>query len=610
MEDNNNNQGFSNQNPEQPLDQTGTPDPKQYETERTYWETDNVEQNQVPVQNTVPVQNFEPSQGATPPETATQFYQFYQQQMDGSTNPMQPSPVQMSQPPKKKSHKKLIAAVIVLVLLLSIAGTAFAFQGPLMNTLALMTKSPADYYAYIEKKAIDNSVDEITPYLNTKKSDVAYQTSVDLTYDRDTVNSLLQTAVGMSMEDLESNLGIPLNSVGIDALIASKDGIVYDSMVLNLNQVDIITVEILMNTIKQELLLRLPELSSAYIKQSLANGEYNPSKYLEQLEQLTPEKNADFLKRYGAIITDSLNEVELSKNEELTVDTLTVNCNKLTVTLDNESMYKMVSAVLEEAKDDEYIINLLPLFELSEADYKDAIKEAEDTLKESLEDATSEEGEAKMVVYVNSNAEIIGRDFIIEEAGSTVASMGYANLSKNNYNEFSLYVKDEDDNTVLEGSGNQTKEDDTYDGTVNFSLNGDALDLPTSIDVDIEYEDVKTVTKDNQLYQYGTYSISSPQAMGGKLVMENDVVDDVQQSKIILQLGSSPLVTLDMKTEYLDDYSIPTITENEVIYDSTQYETYMSTLNIETFISNLSDKLGVDLMNLIGNLAPYFTGEN
>jgi len=597
MEDNNNGQDISGQNPEQPLDQSGNQNPNQYESESTYWEADNAANA---------ADNLVPPQETPNPETATQFYQFYEQQLNGGSNTVPSTPIPMTQPPKKKSHKKLIAAVIVILLLVSIAGTAFAFQNTLLNTFASLTKSPEDYYAYVENKAFNDSVDKITPYLDFTTKNVAYQSSIDITYDRGTVDSILQGTLGMGLTDLESNLGISLDSIGIDALVASEDGNAYESLGIKLNQVDIITLEIFMKAVEQEVLLRLPELSPAYIKQSLATEGYDMNEYLTQLKLLTPERTADFLKRYGSIITDNMDKVELSKNEELTIDTLTVSCNKLTVTLDNENLYAIISAILEEAKEDEYIYDLLPIFDVSKSDYKDALDEAAASLKESLEGDTSVEGSLEMTVYVNNRGEIIGRDFIAVEDGSSIGSLGYAKLNKDNYEEFNLYLKDESGTMILDGSGNQTKDGDSYDGSAKFLISVPSSEFSTDVSLDVEYEDVKTETKDNRMYQYGTYTLSSPQAMGASLVVESDVVDDVQMNKITVQMGVSPLVSLDMKTKYLDDYSIPEISSSEETYDATEYESYLSTIDVEAYIASLSEKLGVDLQTIINNFMPYF----
>jgi hypothetical protein len=583
-----NNQGNSGKNPELPFNQLPNQNPNGQEN--TYWENGNASDNSI-------------QQSAQTPESASQFYQFYQEQMNGSTTPIPPVMVPVT-PPKKKSHKKLVAAIITLVLVLSLAGTAFAFQDTLMNSFALMTKSPDEYYAYVEKKSMEASIEKLTPSLKVNQ-DVAYEMSMDVTYDRGTVDSLLQTALGMGVGDIESMIGIPLDRLSMDGIVASKNGDMYESFGLSLNQVDIVTLEILMSTLNEEFFMRIPELSPAYLRQSLDTGEFDSEKYSEQLKLLTPERTADFLKRYTNIIADNMNEVELSKNEEVSVDALTANCTKLTITVDTESLYDITSAILKEAKEDEYIYDLLPLFEVTESEFKDAIDEAQDSLKDSLESEMSDDSSLEMNVYVNDRGEIIGRDFEVEEEGNSLGSFGYMNLGKNNNNEFSLYYEDMDGNKILEGNGTQTKKDDAYTGEIDLEINDPTGEFPSEIGLEIKYEDVKTEIKNNRYYQYGIYTISSPLAYGLTLVVENNVEDDVQQCKMSVQMGGSPLLTIDTKAKYLEDFTIPSVSENEEIYDFTDYETYLSTVDIEAFISNLSEKLGVDLQSLIDNFMYY-----
>lgn len=589
MEDNNKNQGLQGQNSEQPLNQFNT---NQNNTERTYWENGDTSQNLIPPQNT-------PTQ-----ENSSQFQQFYQQQMGDNFNAEQSTKVPLTQP-KKKITKKLIAAFIVLALLISLSATAFAFQDTLLNTYAMMTKSPEEYYAYIEKKAIEDSVDKLVPYLDlySKNMEGAYKASVDISYDRETVNSLLQSTVGMRMEDLESSLGISLDSIGMDATIATKDGAVYDSIGISLNQIDLITIEILMDTLKQEMLMRFPELSSAYIKESYATEEVDMNMYYALLEKLTSEKTADFMKRYGNIVTDNMNNVVLSKNEKLTVDKLTVNSNKLTVTIDNESAYKIILAILDEAKEDEYLYEFLPLFEITEEEFMTAIEEAKDSLKEAYESDNAVDGSIEMDVYVNSRGEIIGREITAIEDGQSMGSIGYANVSNDDYNEFNFSIKDEKGDAILSGNGNQTKEGDTYGGEVAIEITDSSLELPTNISLNIEYDDVKTVTIDDHIYQYGTYTISSPQAMGIQVVIENDVENDVQKSIVNVQMGVSTLFTIATETEYLKDFTFPTISDNDEVY--TDYDSYLSSIDIEAFITELSNKLGINLEDLINSFMLY-----
>lgn len=609
-------------NPEQNF----IPKTGQREPENTYWEAGIQNQYSASSQDTPPAQDIPPQDSDSsqytkpqdnPPldnssmDTPAQFYEYYQQQMNGATNSGQQyqMPAQMlpTQTSKKKSHKKLIVMIFVILVIISAAATAYAFKDTILNTVALMTKSPAEYYSYVEKKAINDIVDKsVVPYQNLNQTNTAYDTSVDITYDHDTVNSLLKSTLGIGLDDTEGTSGFTIDSLGIDALVASKDGNLYENLGLRLNQVDIITLEIFMDTVKQELLLRLPELSPALLRQSLATGEGSTDIQMDKLKLLTPERTADFIKRYGNIVVDHIDQVVLSKNSSIKTDTLSATCNKLTINLDNETYYAIISAILQEAKEDEYIYDLLSISNVTKEDYQKAVTDAEASIQESYNNKTADDNVlTEMVLYVNSQGDIIGRDINMKEKDSSLGSFGYALLSKKNYEEYNIYVKGTDGTTMIRGFGNQTAKDKVYNGKATLELNNISSSLTGNVSFDLTYSDVRTVWKDKHAYYYGNYSVSSLAMMGIVVLLENSAVEDVQQNKLILQMGNSPLLTVDVKTKYLEDYSIPTLTGTEETYDSADYKSYLSSLDLDTFITNLSDKLGVNLQNIMDSLAPY-----
>ncbi len=553
-------------------------------------------------------QNWQNTQNTQDANNSSQFYQYYQQQMNNGNNygqpqpgvgPVQPSMMPMNQ--KKKSHKGLVAAIIALVLVLAGGGTAYAFKDTLSNSFALMTKSPNEYYEYVEKKAIENQINEIKPYLNSVDTDVAAQVSMSVTYDRETVNSLLQSSMGESIEDIEANIGLPLNSLGLNGTVATKDGNLYESLGLKLNDTNIISMELLMDIVNKELSMRFPELSSAILKTSLDLDEVDSGKYTEQLKLLTPERTTDFLRRYSTIIAENMKDVELTKGESLKLDTLSADCNKLTVTIDSESAENIANAILEEAKDDEYIYDLLPMLDMSVSDFKSEIEDAQNNLKDSFGNNTIVE----MDVYVDNKGEIIGRDITAKEDGSNLGVFGYTVLTDSGYNEYKFYYTDEDGNKVINATGSETKTGDTSNGALNLAIKDPSGSLPSDISVTAKYDDVKIVKKGNLNYTYGTYTISSPQAFGASLVIENKVENDEQLCKLSVMMGSSSLVTIDTKSKYLTDYDIPKMTGDQVYDMNTDMDSYISGIDFNTFIDNLSDKLGADLQWLKNALFGY-----
>lgn len=623
MDDMNNNQGFSGQSPSQnPNQLPGQQNTNQFqnpgqlqgqntnqinqESGNTYWEAQSGVQN--------PNQAYTGQQAQ---QTPAQFYQNYQQQMGGNSYPApQPQMQSQMQPPKKKSKKKLVASLVTIILVLAIAGTAYAFKDKIMDVLNIGPKDPAKYYASIEQDAINGAIDKVMESYNSFNLDepMAYKVSMDLTYDKATLNSLLSGYASMTIEDLESLIGISLDSIGADMTIATDDSQIYDQMLLQLNNVDIITVELFMDTVKQELLMRLPDLSPAYIRQSIAGynmegydlgdtplytGRSLTAQLSEQLMDLSPEETADFVKRYIKVITDNIKKVELTKGEEIKVGGTKQKCTLLTVTIDEETLMDIVEAVIDEAKNDKYILDLLPEFGISKDEYKDALESASKELKNAK--TGSMDGELVMEVYVNDDDKVIGRTIEVISDGDTQGIFGYGIATKGKDSEYELYFEDAEENRLLEVTGSHVKEKDAYTGEAELVLNVEEAGMGT-MSFTLEYEDLRTETKGDKVYSYGKLTLSSLLLMGMEFSVEYDVVDGVQHSKLSVGMGGTSIVGLEFATEYLKGYKIPEIGSSAEIFDSYDMEGYQATMNLDQFISNLSNRLGVDLQTIFESL--------
>ena len=594
--------GSQERNPDQSLNVPQGSGPNT--TESTYWESP-----------------------ASSLETPEQFYKYYEQQLSGATPSQQKNPQPQNtptgytppgysqtgyvatgmnpQPPKRKKRRKVLAFLVILLLILSAAAVAaYAYQDTLLNALALYTKSPADYYAYVEKKAIGESVDNLIPYLNFSTQDVAYDVSTDVTFNRETLDSLMQSSMGISLTDLESSIGLPIENIGLDVLFGYNNNLLNETLGLRLNQVELITLELLMDTTKQELYMRLPGLSDAYLKQSLANGETASSTYTEQLKLMTTDRNADVLYRYGNIIVDYVTQVTSDKNTILTLDTLERNCTKLTVTITKEDMNNMTLAVLDEASEDAYFLDMLPMFEMTKAEYQKSISDMKAEVEAS--DNTLPSESIQMLVYVDSFGNIIGREL---GAKDSLASFGYTSLINDSYQEFNVYLKDEVGNKLFNAVGSQTNKQETYNGTITIDLSVPSSELLSNLSFDIKYEDVRSEKKDNRILNYGTYTLSSLDLMGLQIIMENSVADDIQYNKTILQMGAATLVTIDTKVDYLEDFDAVIPPTSAEIYDVTQAESYIASLNLDAYIATLSEKLGIDLQTILNLYLPGVLGQ-
>lgn len=554
----------------------------QVESEPTYWETGALEDlEQAPIQY-------------------AQYDQAPNQETDNYNN--------LHEAPQKKSRVAILIA-IVAVLLITFSATAFAFGDKAKNALAMITKSPAEYFAYVVDKSIDESMDKMTKYMDVSGvgQDIAVETSAKLSYDKDTVSALLQSSLGMTIEDFEALIGISLDSVGFDIIVALQDKEIYEKLGVTLNSIDIITAEIFMDNVADEMMIRLPELSPAYLIQSLDISEYGVDSVdmdglNEALRILNSDKTEDFVKRYTSIVTAEVQDVELSKGQDFTVGDLTVKANLLTVSLSNETLNKIATKVLEEAKDDEYILDLLPLFATSKEDYQYEINNALEDLKSYMTNLDDEE----LVVidlFVNSDGKKLGYNLTFKEHGENHLKLGYSNIEKNNKGEYEFYLTDTYSQNGLKASGNHTIRNGAYTGSAVI----DILDNHNSnMSFTIKYDDIRYATKNNRLYSYGKINLSSFMMMGMEIKIEFDVEGTQQLINVYLNMGNSPLVTLETSTKYLDNYKLPEPDSNAEVYDMiTDIDAYSSTMNVEGFISDLSDRLGVDLESLIGVFFPY-----
>jgi len=619
MEDNNK-QDLQSSNPENNLPQGNG---QQSNNENTYWEaniTENTIDQHQAYQNYLKQADQQPDNPSSQQQAGQQQYdqqqydqqQYDQQQFDQQVDQQQYNQQQYNQPiysnpgyptggfpqtPKKKSHGILVAVIVILLLLGVGAGTAYAFKDTLMNTYAKATKSPAEYYAFVEGKTVSEGVDAITPYMDyisqKPKNTIAYDLSSNVTVNKEALDSLLQTSLGVSFTDLEAQIGIPLDNIGFDTLVGTDGSFINETFELSLNQVKVISSELFFDTAAEKILVRFPELSDAYL--SLSN-ESSGSTDKASLNLLTKERTADLLKNYSNIVIDNINQVTMEKTSAITVGTITKDCTELAVTITEKDLNNMAVEILETAKEDQYIIDLLPMLNMTVDDYKANIDEALAEVKAS--ETSQTDTSFVMTVYVDSKGNIIGRE-ISTPTSST--GFGYTILTDNGHDEYMAYAKDETGATIFEINGNQTEDNGAYDGKATIAING-TNEYTSGFSLDLSYTDVRTEKKNNVTYQYGSIIISSLELMGMQVTLDYNVENEIQTSKLVFQLGADPLVTVDSKMEYLKDYQPVSPPADAEVYDINQTESYAATIDLEGYLTDLSNKLGIDLQGIFNSL--------
>lgn len=594
MDDTNNNLDYPNQNQEPNLNlgkesetfQSTSEAQASTEAGNTYWEAPNT--------GNIPGQG----QSQTTPSYSSESLQM-------SNNPYQGSV--SSQPvhsPNRKPRKGLVAILIVVVLVMAAAGTAFAFKDRIINTLSLSTKKPEEYYAKVEKQAFDSMFNALSVAEIDSNKEIATKFSAKASYDKVTVNSLIQSTLGMSIEDIENELGIPLDSLNVDITSAANESNIYEHIVLGLNNIDIISAEILMDAAMKDILLRIPELSSALLSVNLDeivsdDGLLMPSKPSFSPEQMpTNKETLDFLNRYFDIILDNIDDVELDKNKTLKVDDIKVTANLLTVTITEEDFLFILKDILKEAVNDDFILNLIPSFGITIADYKTTINDAIYEIEEAITEKDFSSNEVVMKLYVDSEGNILGRRISVEEDNMSLFAIEYAHVTKGDNSEYEFIFEDDLGIEVITVNGSHTKKNNAYSGKASIEVN-DASSSVNNVGFDVEYKDVRSEVKNNKVFNYGTFTLSSLYMMGMELELDLNAKGNTQNADFYVKMGNSTLVSFETTTEYLDEFKIPTLSTSDEIYDAmTESDSYLATMDLENFINELSTKLGIDIESL------------
>jgi len=214
-----------------------------------------------------------------------------------------------------------------------------------------------------------------------------------------------------------------------------------------------------------------------------------------------------------------------------------------------------------------------------------------------------------MTVYVDKAGNIIGREFVTQDSKE---SFGYGLITNKNYTEYNLYANNNDGNTVFNVAGHYKNDNGVYNGSATLKVSNPTNSDAKDISIDLKYEDVKTETKNNHSFQYGTYYLSSADLMGLQITSTYSVKDGIQGNKTTLELGTTKLATLDTTIEAVDDYKATMPAKDVETYDLSDIGGYSSTIDISAYISNLSKKLGIDIESLLNNsmLGNYLNGSS
>lgn len=367
----------------------------------------------------------------------------------------------------KKMPKKslIIVAAIALVLIVVLAN----FKS-VTNSVNKLVSSPEKYYASVEKNQIkelagsfaDTYDNTVLENLDINNYSVDYGVEIELSEE---ARELIEGALNVDETDA-------FKKMAADFFLSIKGDVISAEGSATLGKNKLISANAVVDMAKGEAYAQIPELSSKYIGVSLEEyAEDFSEQYalvMEQSESLTaafPKAKTveKLINRYLAIAVENVDSVKEDKGT-IKVGDIEQKCTTIRVRIKEEDAYNIAKAILEEAKDDKELHNLIADFAVAAAEIEEEemekdevidmfVEEIENALDEleEIEEFDSEE-ELVMNVWVDNKGEVIGREIKLNDE----SFFSYKTAQKGNKFEFkAVLVSDPDyeEEIIFEGSG-------------------------------------------------------------------------------------------------------------------------------------------------------------
>ena len=259
------------------------------------------------------------------------------------------------QPPVKKKKVGLIALIAAIAVLV-VGAVAVLLNLDTFGNIAHQTfDSPQEYMLYVEEKAADNLIAELTKaydvYLQGVNTDsTAASGQMHILLGEDVLNLLkpvLQQA-NLPADDLSW-----LSDVLIDMDLTAKDQKIAGKLGVGLGSKQFLTVDVIMDMAVGKMWAAFPELSSQYLEGELnLGGVVDPQASAELAEALpSGETLGKLLDTYYGIVLKGMTNVEKS-SKEMTVGSVSQKFTQLVAKVTEKDLANIVIDVLEHAKTD------------------------------------------------------------------------------------------------------------------------------------------------------------------------------------------------------------------------------------------------------------------
>ena len=517
--------------------------------------------------------------------------------------------------PKGKFPKKLLYIGLPIVAIVAAVALCFnSLAGFFIETFG----SNAAYFAYVEGTSLSGYSEALTSVYG--KSQTAISNGIGGKSEiKVELGDTLKTLLSSSLSGMDLNW---LNQIKLVGDSSIKDNKSSGTLGLFLGEQNILTLEYLMDTAQNSMLIRCKELKDKYISipfnanvNLTANASdisaasttalsnlYSLMEYLPSEEELN-----NLLKKYVTIALKQITNDDVTKESgDVTANGISENCTVLKLKVTEKLLLNIAKAILTEAEDDKDLIAVIEKFEKGAKEISNASGNAVEEFKKGIADALENINTAldnlvekgteffALTDYVNSSHEIIGREFSVNEAPLFKA----VSAKKGSDIGYELTVTDQ---LSLIGTGK--KSGNSLSGDYVLNLKGKEI---FTISLENFSSDLKNYTSKGAIdIKLGKDANS---LMGGEnstaisllnlsLRMEMDTSAEKSNASIALLSGESALAKISLDSTVTEAKSVETPAATDII---TYTEIDPSTLDFTKIIENLQ-KAGVpqNLLSLL-----------
>lgn len=502
--------------------------------------------------------------------------------------------------------KNVLTPVLAGVLGVTVAGSGVAY---------VLVNKNADNNKGNEKTKTQQTV--VSPKLSVMAENIGNTLSRAQGVASGEVDFAYEGSMNISFGPAVTNMaGTEFKDIGMKVSTTQKGGNEGADITMSYDGKDLVTVnEVFDRANNDEVYLRVPELSDAYLKTSKSDAEtYLKDSAGLDLDQYTQGmQDIDFdaaafeqdMKDYEQVVKDNFPEAKETGTKSGDIDGLSYEYTQKTYDVTSADATKICTAVLEKAKTDETIkklyddgVNKIMEANAASGSDEEAPASYEETIDQMLEEVKNEIGEDSDTVtletYEDANGELKGFTLKPQDDDGEVR---YIIASQDDGEGMDLYF-DGGDGTAMTAFGSMKSANDAVSGTYTITAKEDDKE---TFKVIFAVNDVKAAGENftGNIRFDATVHDGGEDVSGWYEITSDSTADNVDitfdfgfngENAFTMKVTSSKTEASDVEMPGADSKVYNALDENEL-------NEYLQGCDLEGFQTKMKDALGEELYN-------------